>query len=84
LLLPRPGPRFYHVLNRGNGKQEVFHKNGDYAAFIDLMKEAKEMELMRESVNRQSPYGQADWRITIRYEEVACPLLPFFRESASG
>jgi putative transposase len=32
----------YHVLNRGNGRQVVFHKDGDYAAFIDLMKEAKE------------------------------------------
>jgi len=32
----------YHLLNRGNGKQEVFHKAGDYEAFIDLMAEAKE------------------------------------------
>jgi len=31
----------YHVLNRGNGGQEVFHKNQDYAAFIDLLEEAK-------------------------------------------
>ena len=31
----------YHVLNRGNGGQEVFQKDQDYAAFIDLMKEAK-------------------------------------------
>ncbi|MEW6182513.1 MAG: transposase [Bacillota bacterium] len=26
----------------GNGRQEVFHKDQDYKAFIDLMKEAKE------------------------------------------
>jgi putative transposase len=32
----------YHVLNRGNGRQEVFHKDGDYEAFINLMKQAKE------------------------------------------
>ncbi len=32
----------YHVINRGNGRQEVFHKEGDYAAFIELMKAAKE------------------------------------------
>jgi putative transposase len=32
----------YHVLNRGNGRQEVFHKNEDYEAFIKLMKQAKE------------------------------------------
>ena len=32
----------YHILNRGNGKQKVFHKDKDYEAFIHLMKEAKE------------------------------------------
>jgi len=31
----------YHVLNRGNGRQQVFHKEQDYKAFIDLMYEAK-------------------------------------------
>ncbi|MFQ5867696.1 MAG: transposase [bacterium] len=31
----------YHVLNRGNGGLEVFHKDRDYEAFIDLMREAK-------------------------------------------
>jgi putative transposase len=31
----------YHVLNRGNGRQEIFHKDQDYGAFIDLMEEAK-------------------------------------------
>jgi len=30
----------YHVLNRGNAKQIVFHKEKDYAAFVSLMKEA--------------------------------------------
>ena len=30
----------YHVLNRGNGKQEVFHKDQDYQTFIDLMEKA--------------------------------------------
>lgn len=33
----------YHVLNRGNGKQRVFHKSRDYEAFINLMKKAKEL-----------------------------------------
>ena len=32
----------YHVLNRGNGRAEVFHKDGDYAAFLDLIAEANE------------------------------------------
>ena len=37
----------YHVLNRGNGRNEVFHKDGDYAAFMKLMKEASERSPMR-------------------------------------
>ncbi len=32
----------YHVLNRGNGRADVFHKDDDYAAFLDLMVEANE------------------------------------------
>lgn len=32
----------YHVLNRGNGQAKVFHKAGDYAAFVDLMAAANE------------------------------------------
>jgi len=31
----------YHIMNRGNGKQEVFHKDKDYEAFVDLINEAK-------------------------------------------
>jgi putative transposase len=33
----------YHVINRGNGRQEVFHEDKEYEAFIDLMAEAKTM-----------------------------------------
>lgn len=29
----------YHILNRGNGRQRVFHKDGDYWAFIELLGE---------------------------------------------
>jgi putative transposase len=32
----------YHVLNRGNGRQKVFHKEDDFAAFITLLKQARE------------------------------------------
>jgi len=31
----------YHVLNRGNGGATIFHKDGDYAAFLDLLAMAK-------------------------------------------
>ena len=32
----------YHVLNRGNGRRTVFRKEGDYAAFVNLLKLAGE------------------------------------------
>lgn len=35
-----PGGYCYHVLNRGNARQEVFHKPADYAAFVKLFDEA--------------------------------------------
>jgi len=31
----------YHVLNRGNNRARVFHKDGDFDAFVDLVAEAK-------------------------------------------
>ncbi len=31
----------YHILNRGNGKQTIFHNDNDYRVFIKIMKEAK-------------------------------------------
>lgn len=37
----------YHVLNRGNARQEVFHKPDDYAAFARLLGEASERLPMR-------------------------------------
>src|SRR5713101_1024534 len=30
----------YHVLNRGNGRRTVFRKDGDYAAFLKLLRQA--------------------------------------------
>lgn len=30
---------FYHVLNRGNGRQDVFHKDEDFQAFLNLLAE---------------------------------------------
>ncbi|PNU18693.1 transposase, partial [Geothermobacter hydrogeniphilus] len=32
----------YHLLNRGNGRQRVFHKDRDYLAFTDLLAEMSE------------------------------------------
>ncbi len=35
-----PGGLFYHVINRGVGRQTLFHKDEDYAAFERVMAEA--------------------------------------------
>jgi putative transposase len=37
----------YHVINRGNGRAEVFHKDDDYAAFVRLIAEAGDRFGMR-------------------------------------
>ncbi len=37
----------YHVLNRGNARQEVFHKRDDYAAFARLLQDAAQRVAMR-------------------------------------
>jgi putative transposase len=37
----------YQVLNRGNGRQTVFHKEGGFAAFAKLLREAGERIDMR-------------------------------------
>ena len=37
----------YHVLNRGNGRAQVFHKPGDYEAFVALFERACERLPMR-------------------------------------
>lgn len=45
--MPRP-PRSihagccYHVINRGNNRATVFHRAGDYSAFINLIRDAQE------------------------------------------
>jgi REP-associated tyrosine transposase len=42
-----PGGYCYHVLNRGNARQRVFHKDGDFEAFLLLFAEAHERCPMR-------------------------------------
>jgi putative transposase len=37
----------YHVLNRGNGRAEVFHKADDYTAFLEMVAEASARRPMR-------------------------------------
>src|SRR5829696_6327633 len=42
-----PGGIVYHVLNRGNGRQTIFRKDADAAAFLDLLAEVKRRVPMR-------------------------------------
>ena len=41
------GGYVYHVLNRGNGRADVFHKHDDYASFVCSMCDANEKVPMR-------------------------------------
>jgi putative transposase len=41
------GGYVYHALNRGNGRRTIFHKDGDYAAFVKLVREAGERTPVR-------------------------------------
>jgi REP-associated tyrosine transposase len=31
----------YHLINRGNGRQQIFHKDADYQAFVDQLLQAR-------------------------------------------
>jgi REP element-mobilizing transposase RayT len=42
-----PAGYCYHVLNRGNARQQVFRKDADYAAFVRLFADAHERLSMR-------------------------------------
>ena len=41
------GGLVYHVINRGNARGDVFHKPEDFAAFLNLMRQASERLPMR-------------------------------------
>ena len=50
----------YHVVNRGNGRAEVFHKDGDCDAFVRLFADAHERLPMRVlGYCRRNKWGQA-------------------------
>ena len=42
-----PGGIVYHVLNRGNAPQDLFHPDSDAAAFIRILQESKALIAMR-------------------------------------
>ncbi|MDB4640074.1 transposase [Pirellulaceae bacterium] len=41
------GNTCYHILNRGNARNTVFHKDGDYGAFLKLLNQANDRVSMR-------------------------------------
>ena len=41
------GDYCYHVMNRGNARAEVFHADGDYQVFLDLLRHASQRVPMR-------------------------------------
>lgn len=41
-LRPIDDGLIYHVINRGNNRQDVFHKEGDFKAFLQALAELKE------------------------------------------
>ena len=45
--LASQGGYVYLVLNRRNGRRTVFHKDGDFAAFVKLLREAGERTPVR-------------------------------------
>ena len=42
-----PGGLVHHVLNRGNARRRLFHKDGDYEAFLEMLGQALERLPMR-------------------------------------
>ena len=42
-----PGGMIFHVLNRGNGRDEIFSKEEDYAAFEKILLETQEQVFVR-------------------------------------
>ena len=60
----------YHVLNRDNGRSDVFHQDDDFAAFVNLMREAHEkvpmrltgLCLMTNHFHLLTPIGDTHWQ----------------------
>ena len=63
----------YHVLNRGNNRARIFHKDGDFDAFVDLLAEAK----LRDVVGPPSAPGLTRWASDERTEIREFPLTQY-------
>src|SRR5262245_13219980 len=79
LAMPRTarasvGGMAYHVLNRGNGRQQVFFKDGDYTAFLKALGHACTEVEMRVLAHCLMPNRsrRGSWSV---FAEV-CPVAP--------
>jgi hypothetical protein len=45
----------YHLVNRGNNRAEIFHKDQDYLRFTEMMAEAIERQPMRILLRKEIP-----------------------------
>ncbi|CAC9555058.1 hypothetical protein [uncultured Gammaproteobacteria bacterium] len=52
----------YHIINRGNMHMQVF----DWVNYVNTPQSQKELDKIRNSVNRQAPIGCKNWVIKIR------------------
>jgi hypothetical protein len=52
----------YHIINRGNMHMQVF----DWVNYVNTPQTQKELDKIRNSVNRQAPIGCKNWVIKIR------------------
>jgi hypothetical protein len=71
----------YHVLNRGNGRAEVFHKSGDYAAFLEAMAESSLRLPSMRPVNR---IFKTDQRPAIMRGATSCGILQSSGSAITG
>lgn len=64
------GNQVYHVLNRGNGKGEIFENTDDYVAFERILREAVErfsMRLAMYTVGKPFAFGTLVNKFTVEF-----------------
>jgi hypothetical protein len=50
--------QIYHIINRGNGRQQVFHADEDYRAFVELICRDLGLESTIKPMGRPRKWGQ--------------------------
>ena len=55
----------YHVINRGNARAEVFHKDEDLVAFVRIMEIKGDITILRGSSGRRERKGRTQGDIAL-------------------